>query len=168
MCCSRSRPWESLRDQSKLTPDKFPSGHKCRGVGLSNRIHRGNNSPLPQKDAQPTSRGYAYYGVTGNSESMNRFRQEVENRWRKWLFDTGHESTDGSEEDADTCHAYLVLQEAFDGLIRRHTIPGSLALVNSACVGRARFFRSIQPSRPGRFVAKCTLFVAPAGDDVRS
>ena len=28
---------------------------------------------------------YAYYGVTGNSEAMNRFRQEVENRWRKWL-----------------------------------------------------------------------------------
>ena len=28
---------------------------------------------------------YAYYGVTGNSDAMNRFRQEVENRWRKWL-----------------------------------------------------------------------------------
>lgn len=28
---------------------------------------------------------YAYYGVTGNSDALNRFRQEVENRWRKWL-----------------------------------------------------------------------------------
>lgn len=28
---------------------------------------------------------YAYYGVTGNSDAINRFRQEVENRWRKWL-----------------------------------------------------------------------------------
>ena len=28
---------------------------------------------------------YAYYGVTGNSDALSRFRQEVERRWRKWL-----------------------------------------------------------------------------------
>ena len=28
---------------------------------------------------------YAYYGITGNSDALKRFRQEVENRWRKWL-----------------------------------------------------------------------------------
>ncbi len=38
-----------------------------------------------QKLNQKLRGHYAYYGVTGNSESMNRFRQEVENRWRKWL-----------------------------------------------------------------------------------
>ena len=28
---------------------------------------------------------YAYFGVSGNSEALSRFRQEVERRWRKWL-----------------------------------------------------------------------------------
>ena len=28
---------------------------------------------------------YAYYGVTGNSEALSRFRWEAEHRWRKWL-----------------------------------------------------------------------------------
>ena len=49
-----------------------------------------DNRHLPIDEQQQTLnqklRGhYAYYGVTGNSEAMNRFRQEVENRWRKWL-----------------------------------------------------------------------------------
>lgn len=28
---------------------------------------------------------YAYYGITGNSVSLNRFREEVRRVWRKWL-----------------------------------------------------------------------------------
>jgi len=49
-----------------------------------------DNRHLPLAEQQQTLnqklRGhYAYYGVTGNSDAMNRFRQEVENRWRKWL-----------------------------------------------------------------------------------
>jgi len=28
---------------------------------------------------------YAYYGITGNAHALNRFRYEVERRWRKWL-----------------------------------------------------------------------------------
>lgn len=28
---------------------------------------------------------YAYFGVSGNSEALGRFRQEIERRWRKWL-----------------------------------------------------------------------------------
>ena len=38
-----------------------------------------------QKLNQKLRGHYAYYGVTGNSDALNRFRQEVENRWRKWL-----------------------------------------------------------------------------------
>ena len=48
------------------------------------------NRHLPISEQQQTLnqklRGhYAYYGVTGNSAAMTRFRQEVENRWRAWL-----------------------------------------------------------------------------------
>ena len=28
---------------------------------------------------------YAYYGITGNFQALNRFRFEVERLWRKWL-----------------------------------------------------------------------------------
>ncbi len=28
---------------------------------------------------------YAYYGITGNARALDRFRYEVERRWRKWL-----------------------------------------------------------------------------------
>ena len=28
---------------------------------------------------------YAYYGITGNSRALVRFRHEVERLWRKWL-----------------------------------------------------------------------------------
>lgn len=49
-----------------------------------------DNRHVPLAEQQQTLnqklRGhYAYYGVTGNSDAMNRFRQEIENRWRKWL-----------------------------------------------------------------------------------
>jgi hypothetical protein len=28
---------------------------------------------------------YSYYGITGNSVAITRFRYEVRSRWRKWL-----------------------------------------------------------------------------------
>src|SRR2546428_1185378 len=28
---------------------------------------------------------YSYYGITGNSVAITRFRHEVRSRWRKWL-----------------------------------------------------------------------------------
>ena len=48
------------------------------------------NRHLPISEQQQTLNQklqghYAYYGVTGNSAAINRFRQEVENRWRAWL-----------------------------------------------------------------------------------
>ena len=49
-----------------------------------------DNRHLPVAQQQHTLnqklRGhYAYYGVTGNSGSLNSFRHEVGRRWRKWL-----------------------------------------------------------------------------------
>ncbi len=38
-----------------------------------------------QKLNQKLRGHYTYYGVTGNSDALKRFRQEIENRWRKWL-----------------------------------------------------------------------------------
>jgi len=49
-----------------------------------------NNRHLPlaeqqQKLNQKLRGHYAYYGVTGNSDALTRFRQQVARRWRKWL-----------------------------------------------------------------------------------
>ena len=50
--------------------------HDNRHLSLAEQQHKLN---------QKLRGHYAYYGVTGNSGSINGFRQEVENRWRKWL-----------------------------------------------------------------------------------
>ena len=57
---------------------------------------------------------YAYYGVTGNSEAMNRFRQEVENRWRKWL---------NRRNNVRSMH-----WEKFCDLLRRHPLAPARAV----------------------------------------
>jgi group II intron reverse transcriptase/maturase len=36
---------------------------------------------------------YAYYGVTGNSDALSRFRWEVDRRWRRWLTRRNRERT---------------------------------------------------------------------------
>lgn len=33
---------------------------------------------------------YAYFGITGNSAALSRFRREVERAWRKWLNRRSH------------------------------------------------------------------------------
>jgi group II intron reverse transcriptase/maturase len=50
--------------------------------------HDNRHLPLAEQQhklSQKLRGHYAYYGVTGNSGSLSRFQQEVENRWRKWL-----------------------------------------------------------------------------------
>ena len=68
----------------KTASDRFTRAVRS----IDNWCHDNRHLPLreQQKTLNQKLRGhYAYYGVTGNSDAMNRFRQEVENRWRKWL-----------------------------------------------------------------------------------
>ena len=46
-----------------------------------------------QKLCQKLRGHYAYYGVTGNVDSLQRFHQEVRARWRKWLNRRNRERT---------------------------------------------------------------------------
>lgn len=68
----------------KTASDRFTRAVRSIDTWCHDNRHR----PLAeqQQTLNQKLRGhYAYYGVTGNSDAITRFRQEVENRWRKWL-----------------------------------------------------------------------------------
>lgn len=78
---SRKGNWVVKRKTaaSRFTRAVRTIAHWCR-----NNRHRAiaeQHATLSQK-----LRGhYAYYGITGNSVALNRFREEVRRVWRKWL-----------------------------------------------------------------------------------
>ena len=57
---------------------------RLAGAGCGNKRHRQIGE---QHDAlSQRLRGHcAYYGLTGNSMALSRFREEVRRVWRKWL-----------------------------------------------------------------------------------
>jgi len=78
---SRKGNWVMKRKtmKSRFTRAVRTIAHWCR-----NNRHR----PIAEQHAKLVQklRGhYAYYGITGNSFALNRFREQVLNIWRKWL-----------------------------------------------------------------------------------
>lgn len=78
---SRKGNWVVKRKtaKSRLTRAVRTIAHWCR----DNR-HR----PIAEQHAvlsQKLRGHYAYYGITGNSVALNRFRDQVQYVWRKWL-----------------------------------------------------------------------------------
>jgi group II intron reverse transcriptase/maturase len=68
----------------KTASDRF--GRSVRSIDSWCRDHRHWSLKEQQQKLNEKLRGhYAYYGVTGNSEALTRFRWEVDRRWRKWL-----------------------------------------------------------------------------------
>jgi RNA-directed DNA polymerase len=68
----------------KTASDRF--SRAVRSIDSWCRDHRHWSLSEQQQKLNEKLRGhYAYYGVTGNSEALSRFRWEVERRWRGWL-----------------------------------------------------------------------------------
>jgi hypothetical protein len=68
----------------KTASDRF--SRAVRSIDSWCRNHRHWSLSEQQQKLNEKVRGhYAYYGVTGNSAALSRFRWEVERRWRKWL-----------------------------------------------------------------------------------
>ena len=68
----------------KTAFDRF--SRAVRSIDSWCRDHRHWSLSEQQQKLNEKLRGhYAYYGVTGNSEALSRFRWEVDRRWRKWL-----------------------------------------------------------------------------------
>jgi group II intron reverse transcriptase/maturase len=68
----------------KTAADRF--SRAVRNIDLWCQLNRHLPLDEQRKKLNEKLRGhYAYYGVTGNSGSLTRFRHEVGARWRKWL-----------------------------------------------------------------------------------
>jgi group II intron reverse transcriptase/maturase len=57
---------------------------------------------------------YGYYGITGNSRALVRFRYEVERRWRRWL--------------ARRSQQHRMSWEAFNKILERFPLPNAVAV----------------------------------------
>ncbi|MFZ5559175.1 MAG: reverse transcriptase domain-containing protein, partial [Pseudomonadota bacterium] len=74
------------------------------------RVHRHRSLPEQHETLSRKLQGhYAYYGITGNSRALGRFRYEVARRWRYWL----------SRRSA----AGKLSWEAFNRLLTRYPLP---------------------------------------------
>ncbi len=70
--------------QRKTAKDRMTRA--LRAIGQWCRAHR--HWPVADQHATLCRklRGhYAYYGITGNAQALNRFRYEVHRLWRKWI-----------------------------------------------------------------------------------
>ena len=78
---SRKGRWVVKRKTAK---DRL--SRALKGIGQWCRNHRHWKLRDQQAALSRKLRGhYAYYGITGNFQALNRFRFEVERLWRKWL-----------------------------------------------------------------------------------
>ena len=78
---SRKGRWVVRRKTAK---DRF--SRAARGIGQWCRRNRHRSLPEQHAALSRKLRGhYAYYGITGNSPALGRFRTEVHRLWRKWL-----------------------------------------------------------------------------------
>jgi RNA-directed DNA polymerase len=78
---SRKGTWIVKR---KTASDRYTRA--VRTISLWCRLHR--HRPIAEQHevlSQKLRGHYAYYGITGNSYSLSRFRDEVGRVWRKWL-----------------------------------------------------------------------------------
>jgi hypothetical protein len=70
--------------KQKTASDRF--SRAMRSIDTWCRDHRHWPLSDQQQKLNEKLRGhYAYYGVTGNSDALSRFRREAERRWRRWL-----------------------------------------------------------------------------------
>lgn len=57
-------------------------------VAVNDWCRKNRHRPVPEQQAQLSAKligHYAYYGITGNSEHIGRFFQQVYRSWKKWL-----------------------------------------------------------------------------------
>ena len=84
---------------------------------VSEWCRRVRHQPIPEQHRQLVLKlkgHYEYYGITGNSAALVRFRTEVGRIWRRWL-------------GTRSWHARRSW-EWFNGLLRRHPLPPAIAV----------------------------------------
>ena len=81
--------WSRSRKGNWVVKRKTAASRFARAVKTTAHWCRNNRHlPIPQQHhtlCQKLRGHYAYYGITGNSVALNRFREEVRRVWKKWL-----------------------------------------------------------------------------------
>lgn len=102
---SRRGSWVVKR---KTAGDRF--GRAVKRVYEWCRAHRHTPVPWQHEQLERKLRGHDnYYGITGNYESLTRFRYEVSRAWRMWLNRRSHRAR--------------MTWERFHSLTRRYPLP---------------------------------------------
>jgi len=81
-------------------------------VGVTDWCRKNRHRPVPEQQAKLSAKlmgHYAYYGITGNSEHIGRYFQQVRKTWKKWL----ERRTRGQP----------LLWAVFRALLERHQLP---------------------------------------------
>jgi hypothetical protein len=95
-----------------------------RAINQWCRDHRHLPLAEQQKTLSQKIRGHcAYYGITGNSSSLSRFRMWTVRLWRKWLSRRNRERT--------------MTWERFESLLARYPLPPAITL-HSTCRAAAK------------------------------
>jgi RNA-directed DNA polymerase len=81
--------WARSRQGNWVVRRKTSSSRFARGIRtISQWCRKNRHRPIAeqcQKLSQKLRGHYAYYGITGNSYALNRFREAVKHAWGKWL-----------------------------------------------------------------------------------
>jgi RNA-directed DNA polymerase len=107
---SRKGGWTVKR---KTSTSRFSRGLKA----IAQWCRKNRHEPLADQHrtlSQKLTGHYAYYGITGNSHSLGRFRTAVIRLWRKWL----------SRRDRGRSMSWDRMQR----LLARHLLPPAIAI----------------------------------------
>jgi group II intron reverse transcriptase/maturase len=108
----------SLRRGYWVVLRKTAKGRFSRALRrVSDWCWRARHQPIPEQHRQLARKlkgHYEYYGITGNSSALVRFRNEVGRIWRRWL---GTRSWHSRRN-----------WDWFNGLLRRHPLPPAIAV----------------------------------------
>ena len=107
--------------QKDFSMSRFPARFPAQWC----RLNRHQPLPAQHQTLSQKLRGhFAYFGITGNSCALSRFRGAVVHIWKKWL--------------ARRRRRGFLSWTVFDRLLRRYPLPPAVA-IHSACrrVGQA-------------------------------
>jgi RNA-directed DNA polymerase len=98
-----------------------PSRFRRALTTIAQWCRRNRHRPIPEQHqtlSQKLRGHFAYYGITGNSEGLRRFRDAVKRTWRNWL--------------SRRTRGCLLSWDQFRRLLERYPLPPALA-VHSVC-----------------------------------
>ncbi len=81
--------WMKSQKGKNVVRQRTAKGRLARAlVAVNDGCRKNRHQPIPDQHAKLSAKligHYAYYGITGNSEHLGRYFQQVTRAWKKWL-----------------------------------------------------------------------------------